>query len=89
MPEHKRYYYKVNIYCDIYFRGGFIEEDVELDTNKRSLNKDVREYVIEEYGKEFYNEATEYGSLEIVITYTEDPAYKNEPFYRNEDEDDD
>lgn len=78
----ENYYYNVNIYCDIYFRGGVIERDVELYSNVNELEEDVEDYIIDVYGKQFLENATEYGELEIEVTYTEDP---NSPYYEPED----
>lgn len=64
-------YYNFDILCHSYFRGGVIDTDVEMYAkNKKQLEKLVDDYVKEEYGEEFYKNATEYGPLEIKINYS-------------------
>lgn len=65
-------YYNVNIYCHEYFRDGIIEENVELYSTLEDLPDDVDDYVIDTYGKEFFDNATEYGPLKFEINSTEE-----------------
>lgn len=68
-------YYKVNIYCHSYFRDGVVEEDAELYSTFNELEKDINDYVKTEYGKKFYQNATEYGKLTFEVISTNDSDY--------------
>ena len=75
------YYYNVDINCDIYFKGGVIERDVELYSDVDNLEQDVEDYIVDTYGERFLEHATEYGPLEIIVNNTDDP---NSPYYEED-----
>ena len=82
----KEYYYNYDIYCHEYFRGGVIDTDQEAyATSEDDLYDQVIEIVKYEYDFD-YEDATEYGPIEVEINYTNDPKFKGTDKYMEDEE---
>lgn len=82
-----KYYYKYDILCHEYIRGGVIRTDLyDYLESDEDVKDCAEEYIVERFGEEQLEDLDEWGGFEVKITLTNDPKFKGTDIYSEDDE---